>query len=385
MTNSFLINFAIQAAKFDMLNNYKNIRHFDLEEINDKKYIYPVMSNDWSYFLKMKTCDETLVSDRVLADVKNNQSVIVFIHPWEGPCGEIDWDILHRWATDNGLSKNQVHFIHGSYYLPTKDYNFTYHPVSQFQMNWELYHEPVAYTPVDRANLILCYNRVRRKHRTLTVCELFNNELFDRSISSYFDPTKETEWLVTEKYQRPDLIEAAKNVDKLLPINLEYDLSTENPAYKLNEEHHSNTFLSLVTETIVEDEVELRDPNNPIRYSPIFFSEKTWKPISIGQPFIIIASKGHLAYLKKLGYKTFDAWWSEDYDNEDDINVKLTLIMRELKKLSALSTDELITLRKDMQSIVIHNQTVYNAFRESHLNQYWEPTYRIIKKIWENF
>ena len=92
-----------------------------------------------------------------------------------------------------------------------------------------------------------------------------------------------------------------------------------------------------------------------------------------------------MAQLKKIGFRTFDQWWSEDYDNEDDINVKLKLIMAELVRLSHLSTTDLINLRKEMTDVCKHNQEVYNIFRKLHNDQPNEPLYRIIKEIWNSF
>ena len=39
-----------------------------------------------------------------------------------------------------------------------------------------------------------------------------------------------------------------------------------------------------------------------------------------GHPFIVVASPKYLDYLKKLGFKTFNKWWDESYDNIIDEN-----------------------------------------------------------------
>jgi hypothetical protein len=49
-------------------------------------------------------------------------------------------------------------------------------------------------------------------------------------------------------------------------------------------------------------------------------TEKTFKPIALGMPFVLSAPAGSLAYLKKYGFKTFSDVWSEEYDHiTDDI------------------------------------------------------------------
>ena len=52
----------------------------------------------------------------------------------------------------------------------------------------------------------------------------------------------------------------------------------------------------------------------------IFISEKTWKPIMVGHPFIMVGNKNNLKFLKDLGYKTFDKWIDESYDDIEDEN-----------------------------------------------------------------
>ena len=47
-------------------------------------------------------------------------------------------------------------------------------------------------------------------------------------------------------------------------------------------------------------------------------------------------------YLKKLGYKTFDKWWDESYDNELDLDIRLNMIIQILKDLSEKTEKELL-------------------------------------------
>jgi hypothetical protein len=167
-------------------------------------------------------------------------------------------------------------------------------------------------------------------------------------------------------------------------LDLEFDLTIHNPVDKLNDDHHRQTFLSLVTETLTEDEVKYRS-RFVGGHSPVFFSEKTWKPISIGQPFIMIASKGHLAKLKEKGYRTFDRWWSEDYDNIESTHLKIQRIMEVMVTLSRLNVDQLKNMRQEMQHVLIHNQIVYNQYRDIHNDSQPEPLFRLIQNIWSSF
>ena len=45
-----------------------------------------------------------------------------------------------------------------------------------------------------------------------------------------------------------------------------------------------------------------------------FLTEKTFKPIRHGQPFVLFAPPGSLAQLRGLGYRTYDAYMDNSYD-----------------------------------------------------------------------
>ena len=63
--------------------------------------------------------------------------------------------------------------------------------------------------------------------------------------------------------------------------------------------HYPKTFLSLVSESDVDNEI-------------IYLSEKTFTYCYGPHPFILVGSKHSLKKLKEIGYKTFDKWWSRE-------------------------------------------------------------------------
>jgi hypothetical protein len=246
------------------------------------------------------------------------------------------------------------------------------------------YNDILPFKPIDTKNLFLCYNRVRKKHRTLIVCELFASKLENRGLISYWNSDQQTKNLVIQYERDSDLFDAAGEIDNLRGLHLDYDLNITNPCNKINYDNHRATFLSLVTETLIEDELFFQEDEYDGNF-PIFFTEKTYRPINIGQPFIILGTINHLKKLKEMGYKTFDKWWSEDYDQESDINKKISMIVEQLKMLSLLSAEELIKIREEMRPTLLHNQNILNDFRkkDSFVNE--EPLYKTIKHIWDSF
>lgn len=110
-----------------------------------------------------------------------------------------------------------------------------------------------------------------------------------------------------------------------------------------------NSFVSIVAESYVDQ------PFDPI------FTEKIFKPIWNFRPFIVSASTGALAYLKKLGFATFDQWVDESYDTETDLVKRVTKINQEINRLSKLPISECCKMLQDMREILTHNrQNFYN-------------------------
>lgn len=68
-------------------------------------------------------------------------------------------------------------------------------------------------------------------------------------------------------------------------------------------EWYDSTAMSLVMESLASSDENL-----------IFVTEKSFKPMAFFHPFVICGPKGSLAYLRSLGFVTFDNMFDESYD-----------------------------------------------------------------------
>jgi hypothetical protein len=131
---------------------------------------------------------------------------------------------------------------------------------------------------------------------------------------------------------------------------------------KINEQFMYDSLWNVVTETIFyEDKLHL--------------TEKIFKPIVTKRPFILVSSSGNLNYIKSYGFKTFDRWIDESYDNERDHDRRISMIVAELEKLCKLPKHELIQMHLEMQEILEYN---FNHF-------YGDFKNIIIKELIDNF
>lgn len=137
-------------------------------------------------------------------------------------------------------------------------------------------------------------------------------------------------------------------------------LGFPNSSFYLDIKHGTNSLVYLVTETVFSGKRH-------------HLTEKTFKPICLGMPFILAAPMGSLEYLRSYGFKTFGDFWSEDYDNITDDEARLSEIARVVHSLDNLSEKEFSHLQKGLSNIVDHNRRwFYSGEFESVLKQEFE-------------
>jgi len=88
------------------------------------------------------------------------------------------------------------------------------------------------------------------------------------------------------------------------------------------------------------------------------FTEKTIKAILYERPFISYGNPGTLAYLKEHGFKTFDAYWDESYDNEKDDDKKIEMIAQIIKNICKKNIVDINRMHDDMKPILEHNKNL---------------------------
>lgn len=205
----------------------------------------------------------------------------------------------------------------------------------------------------------LCLNYHERPHREEMYRFFYDNNLFDKTYFT-FKP-----WDNSHPY--------CKNLDSEDITEFETFESTQKPLFQRYEyktlDEHQKSFCSVVTETFFDKE-SIKDYHNVT-----FITEKIEKCIAAGQPFILVGTPGYLKKLHELGFKTFDKWWDESYDKEEDINKRTDKIINIVKEISTYSLDKLISIRKDMEEILKHNNQTIKKLEQTQ-SQYFD--YKLI-------
>lgn len=94
-----------------------------------------------------------------------------------------------------------------------------------------------------------------------------------------------------------------------------------------------------------------------------FPTEKTWRAIATGTPFIIQGPQNYLQNLKKLGFKTFESWWDEGY-SEDPAAHQPIEIIKVINEISQWDKNKIDNVYNEMKSSLEHNKKVFDNLTE---------------------
>lgn len=124
-----------------------------------------------------------------------------------------------------------------------------------------------------------------------------------------------------------------------------------------NPNHYQNIFIDFSPETFADHYG--RFGNN------IFITEKILKPIAFCRPFVTLSNPGFYNTLRRLGFRTFDRWWSEDFDSSDDVIQKIREISTIAKMVSEWSDTRCKEVFSEMAETLMHNRRVLEDYTKN--------------------
>lgn len=165
----------------------------------------------------------------------------------------------------------------------------------------------------------------------------FKFDLSDEDTRKHFEITKLFSW-------DPNRLSDLNLMLKTMPPAdyAAYDYSTgrydfNNPLTDL----YANIFVDIISEA-----TNMGDSFYP--------TEKFSRAVLCKKPFIVMAPKYYLKYLKQMGFRTFNRWWSESYD---DLEAKdrYFAILKLIDYIAKLPKSDIITLNNDIKADVEYN------------------------------
>jgi hypothetical protein len=131
-----------------------------------------------------------------------------------------------------------------------------------------------------------------------------------------------------------------------------HDLSDGCQPNNFNPDIYNHYLINLVTETYYLNHWNIA--------SEMFITEKTIKPLMTNQIFIIIGPRGILKKLKEFGFKTFDKFFDESYDDLPD-TVRVFKAVETLKHV--METYDLQELDEQTREIRKHNFELFKTIK----------------------
>ena len=130
-------------------------------------------------------------------------------------------------------------------------------------------------------------------------------------------------------------------------------------------EHYTQSYCHIVIETHFDAD----------QSGGAFLTEKTFKPVKHGQPFVIVGPAGSLQALRDLGYKTFDHAIDNSYDLEHNNTRRWQQALNAIQKIRQQNPQAWFdSCLDDLQ----HNQQLFLASKKQRLNNLYDKLLHIV-------
>jgi len=186
--------------------------------------------------------------------------------------------------------------------------------------------------------------------------EMLLNANLSKNCMSKFNPLNEEQIHYLEyQYKNNVFIPQRKDIENYFSINTASSHCSAD--YIVND--YNQTRIEVVLETLFDDQ----------RWH---LTEKIFRPIACGQPFILAATPGSLEYLKSYGFKTFNEHIDESYDQILDPINRLNAIVQTMKNITNLPILEKNILFAKLQHIADYNRKWFfsEEFYKKIINEY---------------
>jgi hypothetical protein len=179
-------------------------------------------------------------------------------------------------------------------------------------------------------------------------------DVMERPIDLHFLPK---EYETPEFRNNIDHLPGAGTVKFNLFNNTWGDAVVDGAAYK-------DTYFSLVTETV-------------FNYPYSFRTEKIWKPVAVGHPWIAVANCGFYRDIRNLGFRTFGHVIDESFDLIDNSQDRIERIATVVEDLCQ---QDLASFYKECYNVCKYNQELYTEMRHLIPRELPEQFHQFINK-----
>ena len=344
-----------------------------ISDINSTDWVYPI--EPWGhlmYSLNIEAIDDYAnffesIPIEVIEQINNGNGKLLINYSHEGWVSAWSLKGFYLGAKNAGILFKNIILVLNDYNLEEKltkfkeKYNIEDYPKvinysfyltassNHFYQNYKNINLQTKHTMAIKPYKFVCLNRRLDLHRVVLLSEILN-EIKDESLIS-FDKTLITNEVPNLFIQKPDIEIKFNNLPDKVIADRE-DIENTNGYQHENEDLFLQSYISIVTETSFYIDND-------------FISEKIWKPLYQFHPFIVVGRPHLLKYLREIGFKTFDWLIDETYDTIEDNDLRMSMIIAEIKKINKLSSYEIHTLIHKNFDILEYNHNLLNKMGNS--------------------
>lgn len=182
-------------------------------------------------------------------------------------------------------------------------------------------------------------------HRYLRLSCNLRDPVSGKAVSQLELPSKYARMLKDLDHNEPLMVNIPAD-------DLETDGSIPNRSYDLCHQYFLPVFCHVVTETLFIGKT-------------LHLTEKSLRAFANKRPMLMLGPPGTLDLLRSYGFKTFDRWWDESYDNIDNPWDRLEAVMKIVSQINSYSFEQLESILDQMMPILKHNfDLFYGDFKK---------------------
>jgi hypothetical protein len=373
------------------INDFPEARLVTPANLPDGKFIYElnfanIDYRDWKHFFDVNNgaLSNNYVSPQVLDRIRNEKNgyilVTILFEAW---VHDEFFDEMRKFFNHHDIPLSQVIYATNCYNGSEiyKEYcnrrslkpeiNVEYFPTfrvhrTDIELVLEKY-KNVKYEVGPRKKTFLCFQRRINNHRIALLLNAVQQDIIDSFHISMDNkhpddsrPFIEDAMGFIRRFPQFEFTQDdVKQANKILPLTLDTKNFSRYPMESSQfstEEFYKSSLINIVSETYFFDR-------------EIHLTEKTWKPIAFKQPFIIIGARGSLKHIRDLGFKTFNDFWDESYDQLSDID-RMKRIFETVNSISKWNKDRKIKFTEQVKDIVEYNFNHLCTMRDLELDNF---------------
>lgn len=321
--------------------------------------------DDWTgYDPRVKSLFSYL-SEKYLNDLRNRKALLLLDSSFEGYQTPWLWDWFHKECKTYQISPESIIYVTGNMIVEdiysdwVEQNNITEKMCVVGYPHFELdvamnslgkiregnplpnFQEHIDYKSKNDIKTFSCLNKRIRQHRVWFYNYLYHSGLLDKGLVSMNEFQKHGYQWEGRVMSMETIEEISKNLPLLVYGKKNDELDDNFYINRFNPEICLDSFVSVVSEAHCGDTDQT-----------LFLSEKIFKPIATRHPFMVMGNRWSIKKMKEIGYRTFDEYIDQSYD-ELPTHERLQSLIESIRKIDLIENK--LEWYKQLEDDIEHN------------------------------